>query len=237
MRGPMLATAAVMLTVSSAAFAQSTVLVDPAPMGSIVLPGEVRTYVMEQQVPSVAYEGDVVVGATLPGRDNPLRQRRPFRFCISDSRRQYAVSFIIANSTLTTPARSTHYLFNPLEGERVTRIIKDIFVVEDDALIAMLLEDMLGDIGYRVSATAGDLDQALAKAESTEFDAAILDVSLAGRSSLPVAKRLDVRGKPYVFATGYDEPPEGSGERTFPILKKPFQLSDLEQALRRLGGA
>lgn len=119
----------------------------------------------------------------------------------------------------------------------MTRIIKDIFVVEDDALIAMLLEDMLGDIGYRVSATAGDLDQALAKAESTEFDAAILDLSLAGRSSLPVAKRLDLRGKPYVFATGYNEPPEHTGKQPYPMLRKPFQLSDLQQALRSLAGA
>jgi hypothetical protein len=67
MRKTMLATAAVLLTVSSAAFAQSTVIVtDPAPTGSVVLPGEVRTYVMEQQTPSVVYDGDVVVGTTLP---------------------------------------------------------------------------------------------------------------------------------------------------------------------------
>lgn len=67
MRKIMLATAAALLTVSSAAFAQSTVIVtDPAPTGSVVLPGEVRTYVMEQQTPSVVYDGDVVVGTTLP---------------------------------------------------------------------------------------------------------------------------------------------------------------------------
>jgi hypothetical protein len=67
MRKIMLATAAALLTVSSAAFAQSTVIVtDPAPTGAIVLPGEVRTYVMEQQTPSVVYDGDVVVGTTLP---------------------------------------------------------------------------------------------------------------------------------------------------------------------------
>ena len=67
MRKTMLATAAALLTVSSAAFAQSTVIVtDPAPTGSVVLPGEVRTYVMEQQVPSIVYDGDVIVGTTLP---------------------------------------------------------------------------------------------------------------------------------------------------------------------------
>jgi len=67
MRKIMLATAA-MLTICSAAFAQSTVIVtDPAQTGStVVLPGEVRTFVMEQNTPSVVYDGDIVVGATLP---------------------------------------------------------------------------------------------------------------------------------------------------------------------------
>jgi hypothetical protein len=66
MRKTMLAAAAI-LTISSAAFAQSTVIVtDPAPTGSVVLPGEVRTYVMEQNTPSVVYDGDIVVGTTLP---------------------------------------------------------------------------------------------------------------------------------------------------------------------------
>lgn len=67
MRKTMLAAAA-MLTICSSAFAQSSVIVtDPAPTNStVVLPGEVRTYVMEQNTPSVVYEGDVVVGTTLP---------------------------------------------------------------------------------------------------------------------------------------------------------------------------
>ncbi|MBX4869704.1 DUF1236 domain-containing protein [Rhizobium bangladeshense] len=66
MRKIMLATAAV-LTISSVAFAQSTVVVtDPAATGSVVLPGEVRTYVMEQNTPSVVYDGEITVGATLP---------------------------------------------------------------------------------------------------------------------------------------------------------------------------
>ncbi|AJC78772.1 DUF1236 domain-containing protein [Rhizobium sophoriradicis] len=66
MRKIMLASAA-MLTICSAAFAQSTVVVtDPAPTGSVVLPGEVRTYVMEQNTPSVVYDGEITVGTTLP---------------------------------------------------------------------------------------------------------------------------------------------------------------------------
>ncbi|TAU88255.1 DUF1236 domain-containing protein [Rhizobium leguminosarum] len=66
MRKTVLAAAAT-LTISSAAFAQSTVIVtDPAPTGSVVLPGKVRTYVIEQNTPSVVYDGDIAVGATLP---------------------------------------------------------------------------------------------------------------------------------------------------------------------------
>ena len=118
-----------------------------------------------------------------------------------------------------------------------TGIMKDIFIVEDDALIAMLLEDMLSDLGYRVCASAPDLERALATAKDSEFDAAILDVSLAGHSSLPVAKLLDERGKPYLFATGYGSAPEGSSAGTLPVLRKPFQLSELEEAMKRLTAA
>ena len=57
-----------LLALSGSAFAQDTVIVqDPVvTQSTVVLPGEVRTYVLEQQVPSVTYEGDVVVGAVVP---------------------------------------------------------------------------------------------------------------------------------------------------------------------------
>ena len=100
-------------------------------------------------------------------------------------------------------------------------------------LISMLLEEMLGDLGYRVSASAPDLEQALDTSQHKEFDAAILDVSLAGKSSLPVAKLLEGRGKPYIFATGYGSPPEGSSSNR-PVLRKPYQLADLEKALKSM---
>ncbi len=70
MRIQLLAASAALVMVSSAAFAQSTVIVqEPAPVvtgSTVVVPGEVRTYVMEQSVPSVAYQGEVIVGAPLP---------------------------------------------------------------------------------------------------------------------------------------------------------------------------
>ena len=70
MRKTLLAATAAFLTLSASAYAQSTVIVqqpDPVMTNStVVMPGEVRTYVMEQQVPSVVYEGDVIVGEALP---------------------------------------------------------------------------------------------------------------------------------------------------------------------------
>ena len=55
-----------------------------------------------------------------------------------------------------------------------------ILVVEDELMIRMLLEDMLGELGYTVAAEAGRLEEALAAAQSAEIDVAILDVNLNG---------------------------------------------------------
>ncbi|MBO9098039.1 MULTISPECIES: response regulator [unclassified Rhizobium] len=109
-----------------------------------------------------------------------------------------------------------------------------ILVVEDDALIAMLLEDMLSELDYAVAGTAADLEDALEMAKGGAFDAAILDVSLAGKSSLPVARLLDEKNKPYIFATGYGVLPEGMEGSGRQLLNKPYQLHQLEAALTSL---
>jgi DNA-binding response OmpR family regulator len=109
-----------------------------------------------------------------------------------------------------------------------------ILIVEDDALLAMLLEDMLSELSYEVSGTAARLHEALTLASELVFDAAILDVSLAGESSLPVAKMLDEKGKPYFFATGYGSLPDGIAASGRRVLNKPFQLHQLQSALAGL---
>lgn len=118
----------------------------------------------------------------------------------------------------------------------MTSAISNIFIVEDDALIAMLLEDMLDELGYKVSSRAANLEDALALATKDDFDAAILDVSLAGKSSLPVALYLDEIGTPYLFATGYGTAPDG-GRNDQPVLSKPYQLEQLGSALTALAAA
>jgi DNA-binding response OmpR family regulator len=109
-----------------------------------------------------------------------------------------------------------------------------ILIVEDDALIAMLLEDMLDELSYEIAGKATDLEQALSLAATTEFDAAILDVSLAGKSSVPVANLLDERKKPYIFATGYGSLPDGVSSRSTQVLSKPYRLQQLKEALANL---
>lgn len=68
MHKTLLAASAVLIALSGAAYAQTTIITqDPVTTNSaVVLPGEVRTYVMEQSVPSVSYQGDITVGTALP---------------------------------------------------------------------------------------------------------------------------------------------------------------------------
>ena len=102
-----------------------------------------------------------------------------------------------------------------------------LLVVEDDALIRMLLADMLGEIGYTVAVEAASIDEALEATRKTEFDLAILDADLNGRSVSPVADALVARDIGFVFVTG-----SGHGlfaYRDRPTLRKPFQIDALKR--------
>jgi CheY-like chemotaxis protein len=108
---------------------------------------------------------------------------------------------------------------------------KRVLVVEDELMIRMLLEDMLGELGYTVTAEAARIDEALEATKTAEFDLAILDVNLDGQPISPVADALVARGTPFVFATGYGERGLPEPYRDRPTLKKPFQMEGLKQML------
>jgi CheY-like chemotaxis protein len=110
---------------------------------------------------------------------------------------------------------------------------KRILVVEDELMIRMLLEDMLGELGYTIAAEAARIDEALQAAKTADFDLAILDVNLNGEPISPVADALVARGMPFVFATGYGEQGLPETYRGRPTLKKPFQLDGLKQMLEK----
>ena len=109
-----------------------------------------------------------------------------------------------------------------------------ILVVEDEYLIRMLLEDMLADLGYTVSGAVGTIGEASTLAESGDFDLAILDVNLDGKTIYPVADILAKRGLPFVFVTGYGERSLIEPYRDRPALQKPFQVEQLKNAIAGL---
>ena len=109
-----------------------------------------------------------------------------------------------------------------------------ILVVEDEALVAMLVEDALLDAGALVIGPAATVAEALALLKHETPDAAVLDLNLAGETSTPVADALALLGIPFVVATGYgaDGLPQGHG--AVPVLAKPYDPDDLTAALVRL---
>lgn len=109
---------------------------------------------------------------------------------------------------------------------------KKILVVEDEPIVAMLIEDMLADLGACAVGPISNLAKALDVAANGEFDAAILDFNLNGERTGEVARRLHERGIPFVFATGYGSTgDERLGEAA--ILEKPFQIGQMEVALTK----
>ncbi len=106
-----------------------------------------------------------------------------------------------------------------------------IFVVEDEMLVAMNIEDMLLDLGHEVAGLASRLEPALSLAREGAFDVAMLDVNLAGETSFPVADILIGRSIPLLFATGYGVKGIAEDYSRFPVLQKPFRAMDLAAAL------
>jgi CheY-like chemotaxis protein len=107
-----------------------------------------------------------------------------------------------------------------------------ILVVEDEMLIAMLLEDMLAELGHKVAGVMPRVNEALAAVSRDDYDLAILDLHLNGQSAFPVADALMARGKPFAFATGYGESGLPDRYRGMPVLQKPFAREDLERTLK-----
>ncbi len=106
-----------------------------------------------------------------------------------------------------------------------------VLIVEDEMTIALLLEEMVEELGYEVAGLAMRLPQAVELARTRALDLAILDVNLDGHMSYPVAEILEKRGVPYVFATGYGSGGIEPGYRNGIIIKKPYLMDDIRVAI------
>ena len=110
-----------------------------------------------------------------------------------------------------------------------------VLLVEDEMLLAMLLEEFLRKEGFQ-TIRAGRLDRALAMAEEHAggIDAAVLDINLGGEKVFPLAERLAEARVPFVFASAYGSkglPPEFADR---PVVPKPYLPSRIASALRGL---
>jgi DNA-binding response OmpR family regulator len=109
-----------------------------------------------------------------------------------------------------------------------------VLVVEDEALVAMLLEDSLGDAGFGVEGPYATIEQALSAIARNPPDAAVLDLNLSGESSVPVADALAAAGVPFVFCSGYGDAGVPTRHAGRPVLAKPCDPATLVAAIRRL---
>lgn len=126
----------------------------------------------------------------------------------------------VARVVEPTPVYNGHA---DLRGSRV-------LIVEDAVLLALELETGLSDAGAQVIGPAYELDEALALLDQ-QIDAAVLDANLNGLSVMPVAEALAARGVPFVFATGYGD--AGGAPLGFdaPIIRKPYDVTQVASAL------
>lgn len=112
-----------------------------------------------------------------------------------------------------------------------------VLVVEDESLVAMLLETILEDMGCTPVGPASTVEEGLQLIEDGEpIDAALLDVNVAGRQIFPVAEALKARDVPFVFSTGYGEGGLPDEWRGLPTLQKPFTEAAVRDALMKAMG-
>jgi DNA-binding response OmpR family regulator len=112
----------------------------------------------------------------------------------------------------------------PWQGKRA-------LVVEDEAMVSMMLEDALTEMGCVIAGSAARLAEAQALAASLAIDFAILDLNLNGELSYPVAEVLAGRGIPFIFSTGYGPKALPAHLRDVLTIGKPFEFRELERAV------
>lgn len=118
-----------------------------------------------------------------------------------------------------------------MPGVLKSAVRRSVLLVEDEVMIRMMVADMLEEIGYVIAAEAGDIDDAVRLVQVTDFDIAILDVNVNGKVITPVAEAVQLRGLPFVFATGYGAQGLPEKFRDRPTIQKPFQIETLARTI------
>jgi CheY-like chemotaxis protein len=107
-----------------------------------------------------------------------------------------------------------------------------VLVVEDEALVSLLIEDMLTDHACAIVGPCATVPEALAAARDAAIDVALLDVNLAGRKVYPVADVLAGRRIPFLFLSGYGQSAIPRDHPEWRVCSKPFRATELIGMLR-----
>ena len=107
-----------------------------------------------------------------------------------------------------------------------------VFVVEDEMMVSLLLEDMLGTLGCDNVLHAASVSSALNELSQSQPDLAVLDVNLGSEMVYPVAEELNRTGVPFVFTTGYGRGAIKLEWAARPCVQKPFNIDAFAAALR-----
>jgi len=128
-----------------------------------------------------------------------------------------------ANGGLPTPLPEQAVAVPQIVGNR-------LLLVEDEALVAMALKDMLTELGFEVVGACSKVSEALAVVTNQDVSAAVLDINLGDELSYPVADSLVAKGVPFVFITGYGAEAIEGRFATCRVLQKPIQRQMLQNA-------
>jgi CheY-like chemotaxis protein len=110
-----------------------------------------------------------------------------------------------------------------------------ILIIEDEPFVAAMIEEMIRQLGYRVSGTAHSIATVNEEFAKRSYDAVLLDINIGGRFHAELADRLMAQGIPFAFVTGYDYLVDPRHENA-PVLQKPFLSDDLRISLEELVG-
>ena len=135
----------------------------------------------------------------------------------------------------SVPEVPTARVVETVAAARSPRSLKGarVLIVEDAVLLALELETGLAEAGAEIVGPAYELEEAMALLDRP-IDAAVLDANLNGRSVTPVAEALAARGVPFVFATGYGETGGAPGGFAAPVIRKPYDVTQVAAAVADL---
>jgi CheY-like chemotaxis protein len=109
--------------------------------------------------------------------------------------------------------------------------IQSILIVEDEMIVAMLMEDLVRELGVREVHVCTDVASALQVIRTEQLDCAVLDLRLRNSNSIEIADALAERDIPFVFSTGSDIGDLGDRHADRPMISKPFLDDDFKLIL------